>query len=579
MRCVRSVNSTASPTVITRLAAVPRIAARLLGPVPCASVIVASITASAPTTATASGLLPSRIAGHHEQQHHREAQGQPDQRQGPACAAEQHHEPGEQQRQQQHRPPPLEVGERELLSRDRLGPGRHHVLDHPHAVARVDVGIEPAGAQLDLGLVALPLAGLDGHGDPPADVGLEARAAELLDAFHAWRARTSGRSPRRDRPSHRPATGWPFRRRWPRRWRPRRRRMLGSGRIAPAGYDAPQMCVNCALQSFEAGASVGRRLRGPGARRRRLRHRRDEVDLGLAGGARVHVGHPAAGHRRHRCWSWRSPYGRRPDVAVGPAALAGPTQTRIILSKVYGREARGRIDRRSLPRRGRLRRGRCRTGGGAISVVATTTQLGDFARAGRRRRAPTSTRSSRPTPTRTTTSRGPATPATLEGADVVLRSGGDLDEWLSELIDSSGTDAEGSTSRASVRAAAGRSALVAGPAQRRARRSRRSGDALVEADPDGRGDLRAQRRGLPRAAPRLDARVARCIDKLPRDARKLVTTHDALGYYADRYGLEVIGAVIPSLSQPGTAVVEGHRRAGRPDPGGEGEGDLPRVAR
>ena len=27
-----------------------------------------------------------------------------------------------------------------------------------------------------------------------------------------------------------------------------------------------------------------------------------------------------------------------------------------------------------------------------------------------------------------------------------------------------------------------------------------------------------------------------------------MTTHDALGYYADRYGLEVIGAVLPSLS-------------------------------
>ena len=30
--------------------------------------------------------------------------------------------------------------------------------------------------------------------------------------------------------------------------------------------------------------------------------------------------------------------------------------------------------------------------------------------------------------------------------------------------------------------------------------------------------------------------------------RKLVTTHDALGYYARRYGIDVVGAVIPSLS-------------------------------
>ena len=34
----------------------------------------------------------------------------------------------------------------------------------------------------------------------------------------------------------------------------------------------------------------------------------------------------------------------------------------------------------------------------------------------------------------------------------------------------------------------------------------------------------------------------------PADERVLVTTHDALGYYARRYGLRVVGTVIPSLS-------------------------------
>ena len=30
--------------------------------------------------------------------------------------------------------------------------------------------------------------------------------------------------------------------------------------------------------------------------------------------------------------------------------------------------------------------------------------------------------------------------------------------------------------------------------------------------------------------------------------RKLVTDHDALGYYAERYGIDIIGTVIPALS-------------------------------
>ena len=49
----------------------------------------------------------------------------------------------------------------------------------------------------------------------------------------------------------------------------------------------------------------------------------------------------------------------------------------------------------------------------------------------------------------------------------------------------------------------------------------------------------------------LDRAVAACIDEIPESQRKLVTTHDAMGAYARRYGLEVIGAVIPSLSTRG----------------------------
>ena len=35
---------------------------------------------------------------------------------------------------------------------------------------------------------------------------------------------------------------------------------------------------------------------------------------------------------------------------------------------------------------------------------------------------------------------------------------------------------------------------------------------------------------------------------MPPAKRAIVTTHDALGYFARRYGVKVVGAVIPSLS-------------------------------
>ena len=42
------------------------------------------------------------------------------------------------------------------------------------------------------------------------------------------------------------------------------------------------------------------------------------------------------------------------------------------------------------------------------------------------------------------------------------------------------------------------------------------------------------------------ARVRAQRPRLPAARRKLVTDHDAFGYFAGRYGIEVVGAVIPS---------------------------------
>jgi zinc/manganese transport system substrate-binding protein len=46
----------------------------------------------------------------------------------------------------------------------------------------------------------------------------------------------------------------------------------------------------------------------------------------------------------------------------------------------------------------------------------------------------------------------------------------------------------------------------------------------------------------------LDAEVQRTLAGIPASRRVLVTNHDDLGYFADRYGFRVLGAVIPSLS-------------------------------
>jgi ABC-type Zn uptake system ZnuABC Zn-binding protein ZnuA len=46
----------------------------------------------------------------------------------------------------------------------------------------------------------------------------------------------------------------------------------------------------------------------------------------------------------------------------------------------------------------------------------------------------------------------------------------------------------------------------------------------------------------------LDRRIEALFDDLPEDRRTIVTNHEALGYFADRYDLRVAGTVIPGMT-------------------------------
>lgn len=61
-------------------------------------------------------------------------------------------------------------------------------------------------------------------------------------------------------------------------------------------------------------------------------------------------------------------------------------------------------------------------------------------------------------------------------------------------------------------------------------------------------DLGGTPRRLERRLTALDARIRRELARVPADRRRLVTGHESLGYYADRYDLRVVGAIVPGLS-------------------------------
>ena len=73
-------------------------------------------------------------------------------------------------------------------------------------------------------------------------------------------------------------------------------------------------------------------------------------------------------------------------------------------------------------------------------------------------------------------------------------------------------------------------------------------DALSRANPAGRALYARNAAAYVAKVRALDAGIRRCLGQVPAAQRKLVTDHDALGYFADHYGVEVVGAVIPSLT-------------------------------
>jgi zinc/manganese transport system substrate-binding protein len=74
-------------------------------------------------------------------------------------------------------------------------------------------------------------------------------------------------------------------------------------------------------------------------------------------------------------------------------------------------------------------------------------------------------------------------------------------------------------------------------------------DALIRVGPPGaRAGITAGARAYLAKLRVLDAGIRRCMVTVPASRRKLVTDHDAFGYFARRYGITVVGAVIPSQS-------------------------------
>ena len=215
------------------------------------------------------------------------------------------------------------------------------------------------------------------------------------------------------------------------------------------------------------------------------------------------------------------------------------------------------------------------SGGGAehVDVVATTTQIGDWVRevggdavdVHQILQPNTDPHDYEPRPS--------DVQAAAE-AQVVFANGDELDAWIEEIVADSGSDAEVVELGAVVPVRlAGEHADEHGE-EEHAEDEEQGGEEhhhdsesdphwwhdprnaeaavreierrLIAADPGAKAEFEANADAYLARLRAMDARIAACVDSVPADERKLVTDHDAFGYFANRYGIEVVGAVIPS---------------------------------
>jgi zinc/manganese transport system substrate-binding protein/manganese/iron transport system substrate-binding protein len=210
------------------------------------------------------------------------------------------------------------------------------------------------------------------------------------------------------------------------------------------------------------------------------------------------------------------------------------------------------------------------TGGDKLAIVATTTQVADFARViGGDRVQVTSLL--KPNVDAHDFEPSPADIDAIATSPILIENGFGLEEWLADTVEASGfkgtqvdagagiTPIEGSPEQAEagdehaeegddphVWQSVANAKVMVGNIQR----------ALAKADTEGASVYKANLDAYTTQLDQLDAEIKRQVATVPAAQRKLVTNHEAFNYYAKAYGFEVVGAIIPSFDSSAELAVK-----------------------
>ncbi len=141
----------------------------------------------------------------------------------------------------------------------------------------------------------------------------------------------------------------------------------------------------------------------------------------------------------------------------------------------------------------------------------------------------------------------------IEDAEIVVEHGMNLDSWASNLVESAGSELVVVATTGVVALATDEEGFEAGdphvwfdPTNVKVMAANIA-NALIAYDPAGSDSYNTRLTAYQTQLDELDTWIAAQIATIPAERRKLVTNHDAFGYYVNRYGLTFVGSVIPSL--------------------------------
>lgn len=171
----------------------------------------------------------------------------------------------------------------------------------------------------------------------------------------------------------------------------------------------------------------------------------------------------------------------------------------------------------------------------------------------------------------------PADVAKISDADVLIINGAGFEEWLEETMQSSGSKAlvieastglevrtptalehdehEGETESEGHHHEEGDPHFWLNPqnAQTYIENIRQG---LTEADPAGKELYAANAENYSASLEELDIWIEEQVARIPVEKRLLVTNHESFGYFADRYGFKIIGAIIPAVTSGATPTAQ-----------------------